>query len=797
MSWPLASFLVVAVVLLAGWLAYERARPSARMVAVVATLAALAALGRDAFVALPEVKPITAMTLVVGYALGPLPGFTVGALGMLASNMMLGQGPYTPWQMAAWGLVGLVGAVLGRLTRRRMSRLSLALACALTAFLAKEIMDLYTWTIGATHTPAAFLAIAAGALPFDLTDAIASFFFGLAFAPELARVLARIRARMDVHWDGSARGAVVSVLLLVALVPTAHASAARSESGLRPGWAAAVVRGGSGNGAGWSMGAGPGSGGSGGRGWGIVCFLKRDRARACVRARDHGFEGTPTGVRAVDVYSAVGGVMDGETWGFMHGAAKRVAHGESGLFVHGEAGPVAHSVAGRVVHGEAARVAHSVAGRVVHGEAARVAHSVAGRVVHGEAARVAHSVAGRVVHGEAARVAHSVAGRVVHGEAARVAHSVAGRVVHGEAARVAHSVAGRVVHGEAARVAHSVAGRVVHGEAARVAHSVAGRVVHGEAARVAHSVAGRVVHGEAARVAHSKVARVARADFSRELAYLTSAQSAGGGFGAAPGQSTSELYTGWVAIGLAAGGRDPADMRRDGRSVLDALRAQAPTLSGPGDLERTILALYACHAPVGAIDGKSLVGALLGYRHSDGSFAEQVNITAFAIFALRAAGISAGGPTIGAAARWLERQQNADGGFSFDAHGAASDVDDTAAALQALIDAGAGRGSSGVSRAVSYIVRAQNLDGGLPQQPGGESNAQSTAWAIQGLDAAGRGVESVRRRGSRSPLGYLESLLAPNGSIRYSRTSAQAPVWVTAEALPALAGEPFPVGPVG
>ncbi len=76
MSWPLASFTIVGLVLAAGWLAYERRRPSARMVAVVATLAAVAALGRDAFVALPDVKPITAIAFVVGYALGPLPGFT-------------------------------------------------------------------------------------------------------------------------------------------------------------------------------------------------------------------------------------------------------------------------------------------------------------------------------------------------------------------------------------------------------------------------------------------------------------------------------------------------------------------------------------------------------------------------------------------------------------------------------------------------------------------------------------------------------------------------------------------------
>ena len=86
----IASFLLVALVLGVGWGAYERRRPSARMAAVVAVMAALAALGRDAFAALPDVKPITAITLVTGYALGPLPGFTVGALGMLASNFILG-----------------------------------------------------------------------------------------------------------------------------------------------------------------------------------------------------------------------------------------------------------------------------------------------------------------------------------------------------------------------------------------------------------------------------------------------------------------------------------------------------------------------------------------------------------------------------------------------------------------------------------------------------------------------------------------------------------------------------------
>ncbi|MGH2912918.1 MAG: hypothetical protein ACRDJ3_10650, partial [Solirubrobacteraceae bacterium] len=226
MTWVVASFSIAFGVLAVGWLAYERSRPSARMAAVVGTLAAVAALGRDAFVAIPDVKPITAITLVVGYSLGPLPGFTVGAVGMLASNILLGQGSYTPWQMAAWGLVGLAGAMLATLTGRRVGRVGLALACALTALGAKEIMNVYTWTLFGSHTPAAFLLTAGRALPYDITDAVASFLFGLAFGPELARLLGRMRARMDVTWKVPTTPLAALALCLVC-VSTARADTSR------------------------------------------------------------------------------------------------------------------------------------------------------------------------------------------------------------------------------------------------------------------------------------------------------------------------------------------------------------------------------------------------------------------------------------------------------------------------------------------------------------------------------------------------------------------------------------------
>jgi uncharacterized membrane protein/prenyltransferase beta subunit len=217
MSWPLASFALVAAVLAVGWLAFERSRPSARMVALVGTLSALAALGRDAFAALDEVKPITAMTFVVGYCLGPLPGFAVGAIGMLASDVLFGQGPWTPWQMAAWGIVGLLGALAGKLSRRRLSRLPLALGCAVAALVAKEVMNVYVWTVGGVYTPAAMLAHMGEGLPFDVVDVVSTLLFGLAFGPELARMLMRLQARTTVEWRQAGTILPVALALLAAM----------------------------------------------------------------------------------------------------------------------------------------------------------------------------------------------------------------------------------------------------------------------------------------------------------------------------------------------------------------------------------------------------------------------------------------------------------------------------------------------------------------------------------------------------------------------------------------------------
>ncbi len=265
---------------------------------------------------------------------------------------------------------------------------------------------------------------------------------------------------------------------------------------------------------------------------------------------------------------------------------------------------------------------------------------------------------------------------------------------------------------------------------------------------------------------------------STPAGYLLAAQNADGGFGSAPGSASTTLYSGWAALGLASAGYNPRDLRHGGSSLSQYIIGGEGSATDPGSLERTILALRAAGLPVG-----SLIAKLRSDIGGNGSVQDQVNLTSFAVLALRGAGLAP--PTNMLA--WLGRQQDADGGFNFATRGGPSDVDDTAAVLEAL----AGTDSSVSSRAERFISAHENSDGGYPSQPGSSSNAQSTAWAVQGLEAAGQSSGSLGR-----PLTYLRSLIASDGHVRYSRAGDQTPVWVTGEALMALEAKPLPLGPV-
>ncbi len=231
MTWQLGAFGLLAIALLAGFAWYERSRPDARVVALVGTLAAFAALGRIAFAALPNVKPTTDIVLISGYALGGAPGFVVGAVAGLTSNFFFGQGPWTPWQMAGWGAVGVAGALLARVTGRRIGRLALAIVCFVVGFLFTALQDFGDWITYSDHSLGQLAVYVGKGLGFDLVHAAGCFGFAILFGPALIHALRRFTTRIQVTWlppAGSLAPALVAAVAATALVGVGKPERARA-----------------------------------------------------------------------------------------------------------------------------------------------------------------------------------------------------------------------------------------------------------------------------------------------------------------------------------------------------------------------------------------------------------------------------------------------------------------------------------------------------------------------------------------------------------------------------------------
>lgn len=131
------SLMILLETMLPFFLIFEGRKPQARELVIIAVLCAIGVAGRAAFFMLPQFKPVMAMTIIAGVAFGGESGFLVGAMTMLASNVLYSQGPWTPWQMFAMGIIGFLAGVLfrkGWLRRRRISLCSFGALCAILIY---------------------------------------------------------------------------------------------------------------------------------------------------------------------------------------------------------------------------------------------------------------------------------------------------------------------------------------------------------------------------------------------------------------------------------------------------------------------------------------------------------------------------------------------------------------------------------------------------------------------------------------------------------------------------------------
>ena len=116
-------------------LVFEGRKPKVRELVTIAVISAIGIAGRNLFFMLPQFKPVMALTIIAGVALGGETGFLVGAVTMLISNMLFSQGPWTPWQMFAMGIIGFLAGILFKKGWLRRTRMSLAVFGVLSAII--------------------------------------------------------------------------------------------------------------------------------------------------------------------------------------------------------------------------------------------------------------------------------------------------------------------------------------------------------------------------------------------------------------------------------------------------------------------------------------------------------------------------------------------------------------------------------------------------------------------------------------------------------------------------------------
>jgi energy-coupling factor transport system substrate-specific component len=142
-NWGVFAVVLAALICLAFFSEFEKAAVSSKEIALVAMLGTISAVLRIPFAAIPNVQPCTYLIICSGYVFGPIAGFAVGAITAIVSNLFLGHGPWTLYQMIAWGLAGVSAAYLRRFGA---GRVWLIIFGIVWGYLYGWIMNIWYWT---------------------------------------------------------------------------------------------------------------------------------------------------------------------------------------------------------------------------------------------------------------------------------------------------------------------------------------------------------------------------------------------------------------------------------------------------------------------------------------------------------------------------------------------------------------------------------------------------------------------------------------------------------------------------
>ena len=260
--------------------------------------------------------------------------------------------------------------------------------------------------------------------------------------------------------------------------------------------------------------------------------------------------------------------------------------------------------------------------------------------------------------------------------------------------------------------------------------------------------------------------------------WLKGEQNTDGGFASTPDGTSSVNITARAMFALAATGTNPLDVKTNA-TPYGYLVNHRSDITESSDIALTILAMKTVGQDPRDFKGRNLIDALRK-RRGNGSFGNDVNVTAFAVLAFRSVGASKDAQY---SLEWLYKAQNDNGGWGI-SKDASSDSDSTGTALMAVT------GDKVENRAINFLDGIQKSSGGFANS--GNVNSQSTGLALQGLVASGRSVNYLRKNGN-SGADFLLARQQSDGSVWYSKDSDTTRVWVTADATTALAGKSLPI----
>ena len=176
------------------FMSFEKKETNTSRIVLLAVMTALSVAGRTVFSFLPFFKPITAIVVICGMYLGAEAGFMCGALSAFISNFIFTQGPWTPFQMFAWGIIGFMAGLMKNVLKE--NKAALLMFGGIGGFLYSFIVDINStlWLSG-TFSLKAYLAITASSLPYTLVYAVSNVIFLLLLITPIGKKLDRVMTK--------------------------------------------------------------------------------------------------------------------------------------------------------------------------------------------------------------------------------------------------------------------------------------------------------------------------------------------------------------------------------------------------------------------------------------------------------------------------------------------------------------------------------------------------------------------------------------------------------------------------